>query len=201
MTATETEQKAAAPAFLQKAQDLSHFHWNERWLPLDTLVTFRLGEAVGGFQRPLQERRVQVLVDQFDAGEARTIFVSKRDLPSGKSEYVVLDGQHTAAALKRVGMTHWYCRIFFGMTPEVREQLAQDPGCCSAQRRGHRQYHHRRGHREHPEALLPAHFDCQAAFRRGLHPHRLPGRVREAPGYLSRHSPGSHPARGRCLGP
>ena len=40
MTATETEQKAAAPAFLQKAQDLSHFHWNERWLPLDTLVTF-----------------------------------------------------------------------------------------------------------------------------------------------------------------
>jgi hypothetical protein len=118
MTATETEQKAAAPAFLQKAQDLSHFHWNERWLPLDTLVTFRLGETVGGFQRPLQERRVQVLVDQFDAGEARTIFVSKRDLPSGKSEYVVLDGQHTAAALKRVGMTHWYCRIFFGMTPE-----------------------------------------------------------------------------------
>jgi len=118
MTATETEQKAAAPAFLQKAQDLSHFHWNERWLPLDTLVTFRLGEAVGGFQRPLQERRVQGLVDQFDAGEARTIFVSKRDLPSGKSEYVVLDGQHTAAALKRVGMTHWYCRIFFGMTPE-----------------------------------------------------------------------------------
>jgi len=119
-TTTDTEAKAASPvpAFLEKAQDLSHFHWVERWLPLNTLITYRLGSAEGGFQRPLQDRRVQVLVEQFDAGEARTIFVSKRDLPDGTNEYVILDGQHTAAALERVGMTHWYCRIFYGMTPE-----------------------------------------------------------------------------------
>ena len=121
MTATETTETTAArkpPPWIEKAQDLSRFHWTERWLELDKLVTFRLGETDDGFQRPLQERRVQYLVDHFDAGEARVIFVSRRDKEGGEVEYVILDGQHTAAACQRVGMTHMATRIFYNMTLE-----------------------------------------------------------------------------------
>lgn len=121
MTATETSETTAArkpPPWIEKAQELSRFHWVERWLPLDELVTFRLGESADGFQRPLQERRVQYLVDHFDAGEARVIFVSRRDKEDGSYEYVILDGQHTAAACSRVGMTHMATRIFYGMNLE-----------------------------------------------------------------------------------
>jgi hypothetical protein len=120
MTATETPETTARkpPPWIEKAQDLSRFHWVERWLPLDELVTFRLGESADGFQRPLQERRVQYLVDHFDAGEARVIFVSRREKEDGSFEYVILDGQHTAAACQRVGMTHMATRIFYGMNLE-----------------------------------------------------------------------------------
>jgi hypothetical protein len=121
MTATETTEPTATrkpPPWIEKAQDLSRFHWVERWLPLDELITFRLGETEDGFQRPLQERRVQYLVDHFDAGEARVIFVSRRDKEDGSYEYVILDGQHTAAACQRVGMTHMATRIFYNMTLE-----------------------------------------------------------------------------------
>jgi hypothetical protein len=120
MTTTETPETTTRkpPPWIEKAQDLSRFHWVERWLPLDELVTFRLGETDDGFQRPLQERRVQYLVDHFDAGEARVIFVSRREQDDGTFEYVILDGQHTAAACQRVGMTHMATRIFYGMNLE-----------------------------------------------------------------------------------
>jgi hypothetical protein len=122
MTATETPEPTATqrkpPPWIEKAQELSRFHWVERWLALNELVTFRLGETDNGFQRPLQERRVQYLVDHFDAGEARVIFVSRREKEAGEVEYVILDGQHTAAACDRVGLTHWACRIFYGMNLE-----------------------------------------------------------------------------------
>lgn len=121
MATTETTEPTATrkpPPWIEKAQELSRFHWVERWLPLDELVTFRLGETDDGFQRPLQERRVQYLVDHFDAGEARVIFVSRREKEDGSIEYVILDGQHTAAACARVGLTHMATRIFYGMNLE-----------------------------------------------------------------------------------
>jgi hypothetical protein len=120
MTATEATDPTVRkpPPWIEKAEELSRFHWSDRWLPLDELVTFRLGETENGFQRPLQERRVQYLVDHFDAGEARVIFVSRREKPDGSVEYVILDGQHTAEACRRVTLTHWACRIFYGMTLE-----------------------------------------------------------------------------------
>lgn len=121
MTATEAPETTAArkpPPWIEKAQELSRFHWTERWLELDKLVTFRLGESENGFQRPLQERRVQYLVDHFDAGEARVIFVSRREKGEGEVEFVILDGQHTAAACQRVGMTHMATRVFYEMTLE-----------------------------------------------------------------------------------
>jgi hypothetical protein len=120
MTTTETSEATTRkpPPWIEKAQELSRFHWSERWLPLDELVTFRLGETADGFQRPLQERRVQYLVDHFDAGEARVIFVSRREKGENQVEYVILDGQHTAAACQRVGLTHMATRIFYGMNLE-----------------------------------------------------------------------------------
>ena len=117
MTSTSTETRPKLPEFFEKAQQFSRFVWVDKWLPLDKLKVIPLGYD-DGFQRPLQERRVKDLVAHFDAGEARPIFVSFRganpDDPNG--EYVVLDGQHTAEACRRMNLTHWACRIFYGMS-------------------------------------------------------------------------------------
>lgn len=101
-----------APPWLKEAHRHSTAQWLPYILPLESLQPFRIDENEGGYQRPISPSRVQDLVDKFDAGEARDIYVSER---SDGSRWI-LDGQHTWAALQQVGITHWSCRVFFNLT-------------------------------------------------------------------------------------
>jgi hypothetical protein len=86
--------------------------WSTKILPLNKLVSVRIDDAEYGYQRPLSEARVADLIENFDAGEARVLFVSARS----DGTYAILDGQHTHAALTSLKFPGWECRVFQGLT-------------------------------------------------------------------------------------
>jgi len=114
MTQTPTT-RTTLPDFIEKAQGLSHFNWSERWIPLDDLRDDLYPE-------PMDPEKAQAMIDFFEAGAARTIFVSKRD----DGSYVILDGRTTRYVLRQVGLTYWVCRIFYHMTPENETNFRRD---------------------------------------------------------------------------
>src|ERR1700733_1165898 len=100
------------PPWLEEAQTLSTARWYSAVLDLSTLQLHRIDEQEFGYQRPISESRVESLVENFDAGEARDIYVSERE----DGTRWVLDGQHTLEALKRVGLKKRSCRVFRGLS-------------------------------------------------------------------------------------
>jgi hypothetical protein len=110
-TAQEVQEKA--PKWLKAAHSKSNNVWAVSVLPLDTLKPLHIDKEEGGYQRPLSQLRVQDLTERFDGGEAREIYVSQRE----DGSRWILDGQHTWATLKNVGISDWPCRVFFNLTP------------------------------------------------------------------------------------
>lgn len=102
------------PPWFDQAQSQSRARWMQGHVDLSALRLLRIDESELGYQRPLSDARVQHLISAFDASEAREIYVSRR---SDGSMYI-LDGQHTWAALREMGYTHWFGRVFFDLTPE-----------------------------------------------------------------------------------
>lgn len=98
--------------WIKKAQGLSSAPWREEVLPLEDLQVVRLDESDEAYQRLLNESFVTQRVEDFDASEARTIYVSER----ADGTCWVMDGQHTREILVRVGISEWICRIFSGLT-------------------------------------------------------------------------------------
>lgn len=105
----------ARPDWLVLAHRYSTIRWFPSLMPLDALGMWRVDDhADTGYQRPLGERSVQQILSRFDSGEARDIYVSQRT----DGTLWILDGQHTAEALRRLGIKQWPCRVFQGMTVE-----------------------------------------------------------------------------------
>jgi hypothetical protein len=110
------------PAWLQEAQKHSTTTWGVTILPLSSLRPMRIDEAERGYQRPINQPRVDDLTDKFDGGEAREIYVSRR----ADGSCWILDGQHTWAALIAKGITEWQCRVFFNLSiAEEAHRFAQ----------------------------------------------------------------------------
>lgn len=110
-----------APAWLAQAHQASTAPWVETVLRLSDLHPMRIDEDPSGYQRPISQSRVDDLVDKFDAGEARSIYVSLRS----DGTMWILDGQHTWAALTQMGFDSWPCRVFFNLTvPEEARRFA-----------------------------------------------------------------------------
>ena len=106
------EMRAKAPEWLRLAHQHSSAEWFPTTLELATLKPLRIGETPDGYQRPLSEARVDDLLERFDAGEARDIWVSER----ADGSRWILDGQHTWETLQRAGFTRWPCRVFHNLS-------------------------------------------------------------------------------------
>lgn len=63
------------------------------------------------YQRDLNHKRVQGIVDNFDENLLDAILVSQRD-----DEFYVVDGAHRIAALEQLGQTHAVARVVTGLT-------------------------------------------------------------------------------------
>jgi len=107
---------AANPDWLALAHTHSTVLWYPTLMPLDALGMWRVDDHPGnGYQRPLSERTVQQILANFDSGEARDIYVSQRT----DGTLWILDGQHTVAALRKLGFQQWPCRVFHRLSIEA----------------------------------------------------------------------------------
>lgn len=73
------------------------------------------------YQRPVNPKRVQAIVDHFDPNKVNIIKVSYRD-----GQYYVIDGAHTLEALKKLHKGHEFnavCRVYHGLTYQEEADL------------------------------------------------------------------------------
>lgn len=74
-------------------------------LELDKITT-------GGYQRPLNERRVEKIAAQFDPAKLGLLLVSQRE----HGRYAILDGQHRLAALRAQGYGRGMAIVLSGLS-------------------------------------------------------------------------------------
>lgn len=78
---------------------------------------------MAAYQRKLQEKRVAKIASEWDPYCAKDILVSYRE-----GKFWVVDGQHTTAAAKKVGMQDIQCKIRTGLTYEQEAKLFAEQG-------------------------------------------------------------------------
>jgi hypothetical protein len=86
------------------------------WLPISVL------NGDSDYQRPLNDRRVQTIMDNFDADAFGILTVSRRV----DGSYWLIDGNHRKEALLRMGWKgnqQVECKVFRGLSPEQEAEL------------------------------------------------------------------------------
>lgn len=89
------------------------------WVPLDSL---KFDHAVNPRTPDQARRRVDAIVRDFDPDKLGYLTVSRRDQ---NGTYVVLDGQHRVAALRRLGYDDQKveCRVYEGLTAQQEADI------------------------------------------------------------------------------
>jgi hypothetical protein len=103
----EAEREDRRPQWLVEAHEHSTVRWYPRLLQFDELNVWRVDEHPDGYQRPLKEARVAQIASNFDSVSARDLYVAQR----ADKSFWILDGQHTAEAMRRLGFNAWLCRV------------------------------------------------------------------------------------------
>lgn len=65
------------------------------------------------YQRTISSDRVSGLCKDFHAAACGELLVSKRS-----DGYYLIDGQHRARAMEKLGLKHWYCQVMIGLSAE-----------------------------------------------------------------------------------
>lgn len=104
------KEEVATALKLPESSEATEIHPEVRRLPLSSLV------IDPEYQRPEAPRWVNYLVDNWRPRAAGMLRVSAR--PNGK--FAVMSGQHRVRAMERLGITHWDCEVFSGLS--VKEE-------------------------------------------------------------------------------
>lgn len=85
------------------------------------VLTLKLSELHidARYQRVVRPAKVSRMLQKFNPGVCGTLIISKRN----DGCYYVIDGQHRLSALRKLGLTHWNCNVFTGLSAEDEAEI------------------------------------------------------------------------------